>query len=454
MRKELKLNQAPPNNRDIEIAILGAIIKESDILHDLQICPDYFYQNDHRTIFSILEEMVKNGKTIDLLSVSETLMRKGLLDQVGGFVYVSKLTDYLFPYSNLKQYVLCLAELSLKRKLLIDSAQLERQIYEGEDLEIIINQLHKSQKEVDQILTRNQKGMNVSEVLKLSLDSLAQRTFADKSNSVIGVPTGLNSLDRLTNGWQKSNLIILAGRPGMGKTAVGLNLFGLEALRAGCDVLFYSLEMSATQLMDRLIIGCSGVDADQYKAGTLNSNEMTAVDIGIHEIEQTKLWIDDSPYCTMPYIRSTGRKRKREGKCDLIIIDYLQLITPDKSAGPVREQQISKISRELKALAKDLDIPIIALSQLSRDVEKRGGTRMPQLSDLRDSGAIEQDADMVIFPYRPAYYEDMINSKDENGQPLKGRVKLIVSKNRNGRTLDVDFYHNESMTLFSESKIE
>nr|WP_317124880.1 DnaB-like helicase C-terminal domain-containing protein [Ancylomarina euxinus] len=188
-------------------------------------------------MFTILEEMVKNGKTIDLLSVTETLMRKGLLNQVGGTVYVSKLTDYLFPYANLKQHVLCLAEMSLKRKLLIETAQLERLIYEGEDLEIVTNQLHKSQKEVDQILTRNQKGMSTSEVLKLSLDLLAQRTFADKSNSVIGVPTGLNSLDRLTNGWQKSNLIILAGRPGMGKTAVALNLFGLEALRAGCDVL-------------------------------------------------------------------------------------------------------------------------------------------------------------------------------------------------------------------------
>ncbi|WP_158614376.1 DnaB-like helicase C-terminal domain-containing protein [Ancylomarina euxinus] len=205
--------------------------------------------------------------------------------------------------------------------------------------------------------------------------------------------------------------------------------------------------------MDRLIIGCSEVGADQYKAGTLTSTEMTAVDIGVHEIEQTKLLIDDFPYCNMGYIRRTARKRKREGKCDLIIIDYLQLIEPDKSAGSVREQQISMISRGLKALAKDLDVPIIVLSQLSRDVEKRGGTRMPQLSDLRDSGAIEQDADMVIFPYRPAYYEEMSNSKDENGLPLKGCVKLIVSKNRNGRTLDVDAYHNESMTFFSDSRI-
>jgi replicative DNA helicase len=302
--------------------------------------------------------------------------------------------------------------------------------------------------EIDRILIGKHTGRELISVLKDLTIEVENRSKLSEIGGLTGIDTGFGMLNKYTSGWQPNWLVIFAARPGMGKTAIAINRFAKEAARTGKWVNIFSLEMDDISLAERMVIGASGIDTYNFKAGRLTDDDWRNYNSALNELERLPIYIDDSPYVKISHIRNVSRMNKRQNKCDLIIIDYLQLA----DAGSVhkngtREQQVSDMSRRLKALAKELHVPIIVLSQLSRAVENRSDKK-PVLSDLRESGSIEQDADMVIFPVRPNYYQERGELNDIEAGKNEGL--LIVAKNRHGAIGNIPFYHNETMTDFSD----
>lgn len=424
--------KVPPQARELEEAILGAVMLEKgafDTVIEI-IRAECFYVDAHQKIFKSFERLAQKSQPIDILTVAEELKSTGELDDVGGPYYVSKLTNMVTSTANIETHARIVLQKFIQRELIRISGEVIRDAYEdGTD---VFDLLDDAEQKIFNI-TNNYLKKNYDEIG----DALAKAiTRIDKLRSqteeISGVPSGFNSLDKVTYGWQPSDLIILAARPAVGKTAFALNLIRNAALSSvkPTPVAFFSLEMSAAQLVVRLLSAESEISMEKLARGKLEEYEYQQLQTkGVKRLEKAPIYIDDTAQLNIFEFRAKARRLVNKHNVGMIIIDYLQLMSGSGDKNTNREQEISSISRNLKVLAKELSIPIIALSQLSRAVESRKESKMPQLSDLRESGAIEQDADMVMFIYRPEYYE--INS-NENGESTNGETHIRIAKHRNG----------------------
>ena len=412
------LNRILPNSIDAEQAVLGCIISNSDKLLDIEfLLPDDFYVSKHKKIYETVKSLFNRGIGVDLVTALEEIRIKGLLDECGGVSYVSELATSYFESANARTYADIVKEKSNRRKLIKASRFLLESAYE-EDVKSIIDKTENYLYEISSNQNRNDV-VTIDKAIEQTLRALEERYR--NGGKLIGLSTGFQDIDQITGGLIKKDLIIIAARPSMGKTAYALNLG--QAASRDASVAIFSLEMSKEQLADRLLAAKCLIDFGKIRTGCLDDSEFENIAIGANELMSRKLVLDDTT-TLLSDIKARCRKLKIQSGLDIVIIDYLQLIrTTLKTTS--REQEVSHISRELKALAKELDITMIALSQLSRAPEQRADHR-PILSDLRESGSIEQDADIIQFLYRDEYY----NKETED----KNIAELITAKNRNGQT--------------------
>ena len=425
-----QFGKLPPQAIDLEEACLGALMLEKDALTKVIdiLTPESFYKDSHRLIFQAIRRLFERSEPIDILTVTNELKRSGELDIVGGPFVITQLTNRVASASNIEYHSRIVLQKHIQRELIRISADTIRDAYEDtSDVFTLLDQAEKNLFEVAQgNIRRNYQEMStmVSEAFKQIEAAKLHGT------GVTGVQSGFTDLDRITSGWQKSDLIIVAARPGMGKTAFVLSLARNAAIQFNRPVAVFSLEMSSIQLVQRMISSETGIPSDKLRKGTLDNQEWQKLVSMTGKLSSAPVYIDDTPSLSVFDLRSKCRRLKSMYNIEMIVVDYLQLMRSDvDSKNGNREQEISTISRSLKALAKELNVPVIALSQLSRAVESRGGSKRPQLSDLRESGAIEQDADMVTFIYRPEYYGIEF---DEENNPTKGIAEIIIAKHRNG----------------------
>ncbi|MBN1131532.1 MAG: replicative DNA helicase [Bacteroidales bacterium] len=425
----LDYGKIPPQALDLEEAVLGAIMLEKDaILSVLDILiPDSFYKEAHQKIYEVAYDLSHQEKPIDLLTIIEELRKRGTLDEVGGASYITQLTSRIGSAAHLEYHARIVAQKFIQRELIKVSSEIQQKAFdESIDVDDLLDF---SERELLNISEGHIKKETVK-INRLIAEAIHQIEEAGKrEDNLSGVPSGFTRLDRLTSGWQKSDLIIIAARPSMGKTALVLSMARNIAVDHKRPIAFFSLEMSSIQLVNRLIIGETQLPSDKLRNGRLQNYEWEQLEYKIKDLEQAPIYIDDTPAISIFEFRAKCRRLKQKYDIQAVVIDYLQLMTGPRENTGSREQEVSNISRSLKSVAKELDIPIIALSQLNRSVEMRSGNKRPQLSDLRESGAIEQDADLVIFIHRPEYYG---LDTDEEGNSLKGIAEIILAKHRNG----------------------
>ena len=427
----LKNAKLPPQALELEEAVLGAMLidkKGVDEVIDL-LQPDAFYKTGHKYIFESIHSLFQNSEPIDLLTVSSDLKKKGKLNIVGGDYYLINLTQKVSSSAHIEFHARIILQKFIQRSLIKISNEIIESSYK--DSVDVFDLLDESESKLYEITHGNIKK---SSDTAQNLVFLAKKKIEEIANQegLSGVSTGFERLDNLTSGWQPSDLIVIAARPGMGKTALSLSMARNISVNVKVPVAFFSLEMSSVQLITRLISAETGLSSEKLRTGKLVDHEWKQLNVKVGDLEKAPLFIDDTPGLSIFDLRAKARRLVSQHKIKLIIVDYLQLMTlgNNNSAGN-REQEISNISRNLKSLAKELNIPIIALSQLSRAVETRSGPKRPQLSDLRESGAIEQDADIVSFIYRPEYY-GIQEWDDDERTPTSGQAELIVAKHRNG----------------------
>ena len=424
--------KVPPQAKELEEAVLGAIMLEKsafDVIVEI-LKPECFYVDAHQRIYRAFRSLSDKSLPIDLLTVVEELKLKEELDLVGGPYFITKLTNAVVSTANIETHARIILQKFIQRELIRISGEIIGDAYE--DTTDVFDLMDDAEDKIFQItnnfLKTDYKEMSSALVQAINrIDELRTKT-----DDISGVPSGFASLDRITFGWQPTDLIILAARPAVGKTAFALNLARNAALHRTkpTPVALFSLEMSASQLVQRILSAESEIMLEKISRGKLEDYEYQQLHSkGIKRLEQAPIFIDDTAALNIIEFRAKARRLVNKHKVGLIIIDYLQLMSGTGERGGNREQEISNISRNLKALAKELSVPIIALSQLSRAVETRKESKMPQLSDLRESGAIEQDADMVMFIYRPEYYEQLAN---ENGESTRGETHIRIAKHRNG----------------------
>ena len=428
--QQQNFGKLPPQALDLEEATLGALMLEKDALTKVIdiLSPESFYKDAHRHIFMAIRRLFERSEPIDILTVTNELKKSGHLDIVGGPYYITQLTNRVASAANIEYHARIILQKHIQRELIRISSETIKEAYE--DTSDVFQLLDNTEKNLFNIAQGN-ISRNYQDMGSMVKEAYIQIENARKlGTGITGVQSGFTDLDRVTSGWQKSDLIIIAARPGMGKTAFVLSLARNAAIGFKRPVAFFSLEMSSVQLVQRMISSETGIPSDKLRKGTLDSTEWNKLVSMTGKLSEAPVFIDDTPALSVFELRSKCRKLKVQHDIQLIVIDYLQLMrseTDNKSGN--REQEISNISRNLKAIAKELGVPIIALSQLSRAVETRGGTKRPQLSDLRESGAIEQDADMVMFIYRPEYYGLEF---DEENNPTKGIAEINIAKHRNG----------------------
>jgi replicative DNA helicase len=427
-----EFGKVPPQARDLEEAVLGALMLEKDAVSTVIdiLKPDSFYVTSHQHIYRAILSLFGASQPVDMLTVSEELKKLGVMEEAGGLMYITGLTNKVASAANVEHHARIISQKHIQRELIRISSEIIRDSYE--DTTDVFQLLDKAEQNLfsvaEQNLSRSYDSM--SSLLSQAIKQIED--LRDQEDGLTGVPTGFTALDRLTGGWQKSDLIITAARPGMGKTSFVLAIARNAAVDFKKPVALFSLEMSSLQLVNRLISMEAEIPGDKLRRGTLEKWEWEQLTHKIDCLSDAPIFIDDTPAINIFELRAKCRRLKMQHDIQMVIVDYLQLMTGgsgDGKGGGNREQEISSISRGLKALAKELQIPVIALSQLSRAVETRGGDKRPQLSDLRESGAIEQDADLVIFLYRPEYYG---MDTDENGMSLKGVGEVIIAKHRNG----------------------
>ena len=438
----------PPQAVELEEAVLGALMLEKDSIIAVQeyVTPDAFYTEEHRTIYRAIEELSTELKPIDLYTVTERLKVRKELQKVGGASYLAQLTQKVGSAANVEFHAKIIAQKYVQRELIRSATEIQRRSYdESTDVTELIGY---AESEIFKVAEGHVK-RSVQSSKDLLAKALMQIEEASKNTSAFnGVPSGFMAIDRVTLGWQLSDLIIVAARPSMGKTAFVLSMARNMAVDHERPVAFFSLEMSSVQLMMRLIIAETGIPGNDIKSGRLTPEQWRHLESATKPLGAAPLYIDDTPALSVFEFRSKARRLKIHNDIQIIIIDYLQLMTggTQDSKGN-REQEVAFISRTLKAIAKELNVPIIALSQLSRATELRGGSKRPQLSDLRESGAIEQDADIVAFIHRPEYYG--IN-QDENGMPTAGMAEIIIAKHRNGAVTDVNLRFLKDQARFAD----
>ncbi len=427
------LGKLPPQARDLEEAILGALMLEKDALSSVidVLKPEVFYVEAHQKIFSAIRTLFERTSPVDILTVTAQLRQQGELEMVGGAYAITELTNRVASAANIEYHARIIIQKYIQRELIRISTDTINTAYE--DTTDVLDLLDKAEKGLFDIAQNNLRrdSRKMDDILHETLKEI--ESLRSKTDGLTGIGSGFTELDRMTSGWQKSDLVIIAARPAMGKTAFVLSCARNAAVDFNKPVVVFSLEMSAVQLVNRLISGESEIEQEKIRKGKMEEWEWQQIHSKIGRLEQAPLIIDDTPALNIFEFRAKCRRLKSQYDIQMIIIDYLQLMQGKTDGkGGNREQEIGQISRSLKTVAKELNVPVIALSQLSRAVENRpGGSKKPMLSDLRESGSIEQDADMVLFLYRPEYYGLEF---DEDNNPTQGVGEIIIAKHRNGET--------------------
>ena len=428
------MGRLQPQARELEEAVLGALMLEKDaysIVSEI-LKPECFYEKAHEKIYAAIVDLALSQRPVDMLTVTEQLKKRGELEDVGGPFYISQLTSKVASSAHIEYHARIIAQKYLARELISFTAMIQGKAFdETLDVEDLMQEAEGKLFEISQ---RNVKKdvTQINPVIKDAMEMLQKAALQKEGLS--GLRTGFEGLDKMTSGWQNSDLIIIAARPAMGKTAFVLSMAKNMAVNFNTPVALFSLEMSNVQLVNRLIVNVCEIPGEKIKSGRLESYEWEQLDF--KELYDAPIFVDDTPSLSVFELRTKARRLVREHGIKCIIIDYLQLMNASGMNFGSREQEVSTISRSLKGLAKELNIPIIALSQLNRGVEARQGVegKRPQLADLRESGAIEQDADMVCFIHRPEYYKI---TEDERGNSLIGLAEIIIAKHRNGAVGDV-----------------
>ena len=448
---DLELGKVPPQALELEEAVLGAIMLEKNAIVEVMdiLKPESFYKEEHQKIFQAIIDLSSSDKAIDILTVTEELRKRNQLEEIGGPLYITQLTSRVASAAHVDFHSRIVAQKFIQRELIRVSSEIQNRAF---DDSIDVNDLLDfSESELFNVAQSNIK----KETTKINLlikEAINQIEEAGKrEDSLIGVPSGFTKLDRLTSGWQKSDLVIIAARPSMGKTALVLTMARSMAVLNKKSVAIFSLEMSSLQLVNRLIVAETELPSDRIRNGRLKDYEWEQLDYKINSLLEASIYIDDTPAISIFELRAKCRRLKRQHDIDIIIIDYLQLMSGTTDIRGNREQEVSNISRALKGIAKELDVPVIALSQLNRSVEIRSGSKRPQLSDLRESGAIEQDADMVIFIHRPEKYGFL---EDEEGNSLKGLAEIILAKHRNGPIGEIMLRFKDEFAKFVDLDVD
>ncbi|MCW8859440.1 MAG: replicative DNA helicase [Deltaproteobacteria bacterium] len=424
-------HRLPPQNLEAEMSVLGGVLLENEALNRTleYLTTGDFYRESHRKIFSALLVLSEKSEPADLVTLTAVLKDRGELDDVGGSTYLATLVDYVPTAANISYYCKLVKEKAVARKLIEVSTDIATSGYEGGDMEDILDRAEKSIFEISENRIRPSY-FPVRDILKDTFKSIEK--LYERKELVTGVPTGYQDLDKMTAGLQPSDLVIVAGRPSMGKTAFALNLIEYATAHADNPIpaVIFSLEMSKEQLVQRMLCSLAKVDAGRLRTGHLGESDWPKLTMAAGQLNETELYIDDTPAISVLELRSKARRLKAEHGLGLIIVDYLQLMRGSNPES--RQQEISEISRSLKALAKELALPVVALSQLNRSLESRTDKR-PMMADLRESGAIEQDADVIMFVYREAVYCEDCRSRERTCE--KGHDKdaeIIIGKQRNG----------------------
>ena len=429
----IEQGKLPPQALDMEAAVLGALMLEQDAATNAIdiVKPDYFYKPENRTIFEAIYQLFNESQPIDILTVTNKLRENGKLEEIGGAYYISQLTNRVASTANTETYARIVEQNYIKRELIRISADITRNAYD--ETVDVIDTLDSAEKDLlaigEQSFKTNYSDMGT--LVHRAIEEVKSARSHEDGISANAVPSGFASLDRITNGFQRSTLIILAARPAMGKTAFALSIARNIAVQQKKAIAFFSLEMSDMELVTRLISSEAGLNAQKLKTGNLQEYEWTQLMTKTDALSKAPIFIDDSAALNMFELRAKCRRLKQKHDIQMVFVDYLQLMQGSADTRGNREQEISKISRQLKALAKELRIPVFAMSQLSRAVETRGNSKRPQLSDLRESGAIEQDADVVMFIHRPEIYGI---TEDERGNSTLGMADILLEKHRSGPT--------------------
>ncbi len=443
----LAKGKIPPQAIDLEEAVLGAMLIDKKGVDDVIdiLNPEAFYDNRHKEIYAAIYKLFQESKPIDLLSVSSELKKEGKLEKGGGDFYLIELTQKVSSSAHIEYHSRIILQKYIQRRLISISSEIIENAYD--ETTDVFDLLDDAEGKLFEVTQGNlKKGAEVAE----NLVSQAIKKIEEISNKegMSGLATGFTKLDALTSGWQPSDLIIIAARPGMGKTAFVISMAKNMAIDFNEPVALFSLEMSSVQLITRMISSETGLTSEKLRKGNLEPHEWEQLNVKVTKLSEAPIYIDDTPALSIFDLRAKARRLVSQHNVKILIIDYLQLMTAGGSGGN-REQEISTISRNLKALAKELNVPVIALSQLSRAVETRGGSKRPLLSDLRESGAIEQDADIVSFIFRPEYY-GMTEWDDDDHTPCEGQGEFIVAKHRNGGLDNIRLKFTGHLAKFSD----
>ena len=437
-----------PQATEIEKVVLGALMIDKDAFTVVSeiLRPDTFYEPRNQKVYAAIQTLNMAEKPVDIMTVAEELKHEGELENVGGPNYIVELSSHVASSAHIEYHAKILQQKFLARQLISFASMIETEAF---DETVDVDELmQKAEGNLFELSQRNmlQDYTQIDPVLEQAHQILLKA--ANNKGGLTGVPTGYAKLDEMTAGWQQSDLVIIAGRPAMGKTSFALSIAKNIAIDYRRPVAFFSLEMNNVQLMNRVISNVCEIPGSKILSGQLSPDEWERFDRGIPKMQGSPLYVDDTPGLSVFELRTKARRLKREHDIQLIMIDYLQLMNANGMRFNSRQEEVSTISRSLKGLAKELDIPILALSQLNRTVEQREGLdgKRPQLSDLRESGAIEQDADMVLFVHRPEYYHIY---QDEKGNDLHGRAQIIIAKHRKGATGDVLLDFRGEFTRFS-----
>lgn len=408
----IEYGRIPPQAVELEEAILGALMLEYEAFEKVRdiLTDESFYKSSHQIIFNAVKSLKLNDEPVDILTITEYLNKKEKLEEVGGGVYISQLTNRVANAGHIEFHARIVAQKHIQRQLIEVCSDIQNKAFNDIDPKESFDLWDEATKKIDSITGNDSKGRIVADIVGDSIKSYERREELYKMGMISGIPSFSKSITEHTNGWQGDNLIIIAGRPGSGKTAYVL-AEAKAASKNGDIPCFFSLEMSDISLVDRLVIAeAEGLDSDdisgysqRFRKGRLTKDEKERMYLAEKELKKLNMFVDDKAGCTIDYISKVCNQKVKKGKCDMIIIDYLQLITAKSKNGRNREQEIAEMSRKLKCLAKELNVPVFLLAQLNRAVESRP-TKQPVMADLRESGSIEQDADIIIFPFRPRYY--------------------------------------------------
>lgn len=437
-----------PQALDIEKVVLGALMIDKDAFSVVSdtLRPETFYEPRHQKIYQAIQKLNLEEQPVDILTVTNELEKEGTLDDVGGPTYIVDLTSHVASSANIEAHAKILQQKFLARQLISFASIIETKAFDP-----MVDTDELMQEAESGLFELSQKNMvqdytQIDPVIKQAVDIIQKAS--SNSNGLTGIPSGFTSLDDITSGWQKSDLVIIAGRPAMGKTSFALSIAKNIAVDYKTPVAFFSLEMNNVQLVDRLISNVCEIEGKKIMNGQLARDEWERLDKRLSLLTGAPLYIDDTPGMSIFELRTKARRLVREKGVKVIMIDYLQLMNANGTRFGNRQEEVSTISRSLKGLAKELDIPILALSQLNRGVENRDGIegKRPQLSDLRESGAIEQDADMVLFVHRPEYYHIY---EDDHGNDLRGKAQILIAKHRKGATGDVTLSFQGKYTRFA-----